>query len=125
MNDIATVTCLMFAFTSANHLGLISKAEEIINHPLPILNCPMCSTFWSALAYLMLTGHNVIGAVAMSFFFAYLALWVELAMCGTDYLYSKIYEKITEQSASDEAAADTYDGDAASPLSHMRKDKRG
>lgn len=121
MTDIATAALLTFSFTAANHLGLVSKIEELTGHNLPVINCPRCASFWSILLYCIVASGNVIGAVAMSFFFAYLALWLELAMCVVDYLYKKIYEKIISDSASDKAAASTHDGDAASPLPKLRK----
>lgn len=121
MEYIATAVCLMFAFTAANHLGLIGKIEEIINHPLPVINCPMCSTFWSTLIYMLVSANDVIGAVAMSFLFAYMATWLELAMCVVDHFYKKIYETIIPRSATDKIAECADDGHTPGALSKLRK----
>ena len=90
MEYIATAMCLMFAFTAANHLGLVGTIENIIRHPLPVINCPMCGTFWSTLIIVSVMSHDIIGTVAMAFLFAYLATWLELAMCVIDHYYKKI-----------------------------------
>lgn len=116
MSDIATCACLMFSFTCANHLGLVEKVENIIGYSIPIVNCPKCATFWSTLICLVSTG-NVAVAVALSFLFAYLALWLELAMCVIDNLYKKVYEKIISDSASDKASSDADTGNTEGPLS--------
>lgn len=122
MLDLATALCLMFAFTAANHLGLVSTVEGMIGHSLPVINCPMCSSFWSVLIYLCWATHDIIGAVAMSFFFAYLALWTELAMCVVDYFYQKIYEKVVSKSATDKIAPGANDGATPGAMSKLRKE---
>ena len=101
----------MFVCVSMNHLGLIGKIEDLIDHPLPVVNCPKCSSFWGTLVY-MLFHTDIIGAVATAFLIAYLAIWTELVMCVTDYYYKRIYEKIISDSAADTPAASTHGGDA-------------
>jgi len=121
MLEIATCVCLMFAFTCANHLGMVSKIEDIFGISLQIINCPKCSTFWSTLIYMIVSTKDVIGAVAMSFFFAYLAIWTELAMCVIDYFYKRIYEKVISDTASDKATPSAGNGTSESTLSKLRK----
>lgn len=121
MMDLATTICIMFACVSANHMGLIGKIEEIIHHPIPVLNCPMCATFWGTLIYMVVSTRDIIGSVAISFFFAYLALWLELVMCLVDYYYKKIYEKIVSDSASDETTEGTGNNHSVRTVSDMRK----
>lgn len=121
MFDITTCICLLFIFTAANHMGLVNEMERIINHKIPIVDCPKCATFWSTLIYLIWSTKDYIGAMAMSFFFAYSALWVELAMCAIDNFYLKVYEKFISNAASDTATDNTDDGDAERPVSDMRK----
>ena len=121
MLDIATALCMMFAFTAANHLGLVSKLESIIGHPIPIVNCPKCSTFWSTLIYMLIASRDIIGGIAMSFFFAYLAIWVELAMGVADCIYMDIYEKIISRTTSAKTTSGAAGRDTSSTLSNMRK----
>ena len=121
MEYIATALCFVFAFTAANHLGLVSTIEGMIKHPLPVINCPMCSSFWSTLIYMVVASNDVIGAVAMSFFFAYLATWLELAMCVIDHFYKKIYEKIIPRSATDTTAEGSDDDGTPGTVPKLRK----
>ena len=114
--NIAIAFYIMFVCVSMNHLGLIGKIEDIIGYPLPILNCPKCSSFWFTFAYMLFTTKHVIAAMAMAFLLAYLALWTELAMCVVDYYYKKIYGKIITDSAPDKTAPGTPDGDTDSTL---------
>lgn len=121
MNDIATALLLMFIFTAANHLGLVGKLEDVIQHSIPIINCPRCITFWGTLIYLMAVSHDVIGAVAISFLLAYLAVWLELVMCVIDHYYMRIYEKFISATATDTTATDAHDDDGNDAVSDMRK----
>ena len=107
----------MFAFTAANHLGLVGKMESLIRHRLPVVNCPMCATFWSTLAYMLYVSRDVIGAVAMSFLFAYMAIWLELTMCVADHFYTRIYEKFVSSAGADKAASGPFKGDASGSVS--------
>jgi len=119
--DIAAVFSLMFAFTAANHLGLIAKVEEIAGRSLPVLNCPRCASFWGSFVFLLVTRQNIIGAAAMSFLVAYLAIWLELVMCIVDFYYAKVYEKFVSGSATDTTASDADNGGSDSRLSNVRK----
>lgn len=121
MLDFVTALCLMFIVVSANHLGLISKIEEKIGLRLPVINCVKCGTYWLVLIYLIVSTRDVIGAVALSFFFAYLAIWTELAMCVVDYLYMRIYEKVVSGTASDTSAPGSDNGDAPGSVPGLRK----
>ena len=121
MEAIASAACIMFIFVSANHLGLISKIEELTNCRLPIINCVKCGSFWATLIYLVVSTKDIIVAVALAFMFAYLALWLELAMCVVDTLYKRIYEKIISESPSDAVASSADKSSADSAVSHMRK----
>ena len=89
--DIASI---VFICVTANHLGLVKAIEDTINKELRIVNCPKCMTFWSALAYSVITSRNAITSLAISFFAGYLAIWMELLEGLIDRLYDKIYDKI-------------------------------
>ena len=83
-----------------NHLGLIAAIERLANHPLPILNCSKCSTFWLTLMHGIvchcgLQSHRcVIMAFAVAFLMAYVAIWMELALGVIDKMYNYVYNKI-------------------------------
>lgn len=100
-SDIAMI---VFSATCANHMGLVEAVEGVIKHKIPIVNCSRCLTFWSTLAYTLLSGWSVIPSVAVSFAAAYVAMWLELGLGLIDILYNKTYE-----SAYTAKAADTED----------------
>lgn len=85
---------LTFSSVTANHLGLIAAAERILKRSLPILNCPKCCTFWLVLFSTVLTGWNMVSALATSFLCAYLALWLNLLFAFIDKQFNLLYDKI-------------------------------
>ena len=89
------IACIVFVCTAVNHLGLIGKLEEMWGK-LPILDCPKCLTFWSVLVYeLWCVGFSDIPTVlAISFFSAWSAIWLDLFMGIIDHLYIILYEQI-------------------------------
>ena len=97
--DWTDIACIVFSCVTANHLGLVSKIEEIYGESLPVVNCPKCFSFWSVMAYGMVYCFSngdisPIMVLAISFLSAYFALWLELFMGYIDYLYSRIYDTI-------------------------------
>jgi len=90
-NDIAMI---LFACTAANHLGLVGAIEEHIGFKLPIMDCCKCFSFWCTFFYLCYCGERLTVLFAVSFFNAYLAVWLELGMGYIDTLYNRIYGKI-------------------------------
>ena len=115
-NDIA---CILFICVSANHLGLIKAAEEVLGFQLPILNCCKCSTYWAVLTYSVLSTHDIIGSLAVSFLCAYVAIWLELLMGFIDFLYLKVYEKIYSRGEDSEITADTYGSNTNGTMSEL------
>ena len=104
--DIAST---VFVCVTMNHLGLIGKLEEIMGK-LPVLNCPKCASFWFTLAYFIgEMGFSIIPQIpfvlAISFFAAYLAIWLELLEGYIDTLYTKLYDTLY-------STTDTADTDA-------------
>ena len=85
---------LTFSSVTANHLGLIAAAERILKRSLPILNCPKCCTFWLVLFSTVLTGWNMVSALATSFLCAYLSLWLNLIFAFIDKQFNLLYDKI-------------------------------
>lgn len=97
------IAAIVLSITLANHLGLIEAIEGVIGHKLPILNCSMCGGFWLTLIYTLLTCNNVFDCVAVSFFVAYAAIWLELSFGIIDKIYNFIYESIYTKEADDTA----------------------
>ena len=114
--DWRDVAAIVFACTAANHLGLIAAIERIIKRRLPVVNCPKCLTFWSAMAYGIVTLscsslQDIFAAIprlcATSLLSSYLAIWLELLMYLIDTFYNMIYgtvEKIAEESGDEDAS---------------------
>ena len=105
LNDLM----ITFSAVAANHLGLVSAIERTVQHRLPIINCPKCMTFWTVLAYGIVTDFNhfehILELIAVALLAAWAAIWLELAMGFIDQLYLKSYEQIYP-------TADTADADA-------------
>jgi hypothetical protein len=114
--DIASI---VFACVTMNHLGLISAIEDVTHRKLWIVNCPKCSTFWSALVYTTISTHDVITSLAISFLASYIALWLELLEGFVDTLYLKLYGKITSADNDNEIAASSDGGNSASTLPEL------
>lgn len=102
----ADIVMLVLSATLANHLGLVEAVERVIRCRLPIVDCPKCCSFWSVLAYTLLTGCEPIASVAVSFVSAYAAVWLVLLYGYIDTLYNKIYEDIYTKDAEDDAGAE-------------------
>jgi len=88
------IVSVVFICVTANHLGLVKAIEDTINRELRIVNCPKCLTFWSALAYSIMTSRDIIASLAISFLASYAAIWLELTEGIIDTFYNKIYGKI-------------------------------
>lgn len=116
------VASIVFVCVTANHLGLIGKLEEIMGE-LPIIDCPKCFSFWAVLAYSFWSvGFSDIPIIlATSFLASYIAIWLELLEAYIDTVYMRIYETITTKHPSDEASADTADGDTNGTLSELQQ----
>ena len=89
--DIASI---VFVCVTANHLGLVKAIEDAADKELRIINCPKCFSFWSALAYSIITSRDIIQSLAISFFASYSAIWFELFEGFIDTIYNKLYGKI-------------------------------
>ena len=105
LNDLM----ITFSAVAVNHLGLVAAIERTVKHRLPIINCPKCMSFWTVLAYGMLTGsdqfEDILELVAAALLCAWAAIWLELFMGFIDQLYLKAYEQIYP-------TADSTDADA-------------
>ena len=90
------IACLVFVSVTANHLGLVKSAEEVLRKELLVVNCPRCLSFWLVLAYgLKSIGLDAfITVLAISFLASYAAIWLELFEGYIDTLYKKYYDKV-------------------------------
>ena len=121
MNYWIDIAAIVFTCVTANHLGLVKAIEEAAQRELRIVNCPKCFSFWSVLAYTIITSRNVITSLAISFLASYSALWLELLEGYIDTLYTKVYEKIYPTYSDNPSAADAGNGDSAGALPHLRQ----
>ena len=101
--NVLDIAMLMASATFANHMGLVAAVEKVIQHEIPIVNCPKCLTFWLTLCYALFCGIPVITSVAISFISAYMAVWFNLLLGVIDTIYNEIYESaFTTQTADTE-----------------------
>jgi len=104
--EVAFITISAVLFVQ---MGLSSAIQEILHIRLKIASCPKCATFWSVLAYCLLTRHGVVESVAASFISSYIALWLALLYDALAGIYNRAYESITQTdgaSKDDEAGQD-------------------
>ena len=114
------IACIVFVCVTMNHLGLVKAIEEAAHRELRIVNCPKCFTWWSVLAYTIITSRSTITSLAISFLCSYLALWLELFEGFIDTIYLKVYEKIFT-TTDDTAPADPDGGDSAGSVSQLQQ----
>lgn len=75
----------------AQHLGL---TEELAKIALKVSKCPKCTVFWLTLSVLILSGYDVIAAVALSLIMAYLSFWAGFLLIALQKLYDWIWKKV-------------------------------
>lgn len=88
------VIMIMICCTLFNQMGLCEAIETVIKHKLPILNCAKCLTFWSSLIYMILSTHDILLSLFISFVMSYLSLWVELFLGYMATIYNKKCDEI-------------------------------
>ena len=82
---------VMLAATTAQHLGLTEAVASVLGK---IASCPMCSTFWCALAVLILCGADVFTAAGLSLLAAYVSHWYSLVLMEAGRIYDMIWRRI-------------------------------
>lgn len=82
-----------FAAILAQHLGL---AEELAQLAVKVSKCPKCTTMWVTLAVLLLSGCDILAAVALSLLMAYLSFWIGFVLIGLQKLYDLIWERMNK-----------------------------
>ena len=86
-----TVSCVLFI-----QMGLSGAIQERLKLRSEIMSCPKCASFWSVLAYLLVTGNRILPSVATSFVSSYCALWLSLLYDALAKLYNACYDAISE-----------------------------
>lgn len=96
------IVALMLSSVMFIHMGLVDAILRVYglkDKNVPIITCPKCLTFQSVLWFLILTGHNIIHSVAISFLASYCAIWLDLLLGLMDMWYENIYNRISEDSS--------------------------
>ena len=75
------------------------------------------------LLYTLLSLHDIIPSLAISFLASYMAIWVELLESYIDTLYMWAYEKIYANGADCEITASATSSDKECSLSNMRQEE--
>ena len=88
------VACVLFI-----NMGLEEALRGTLGFGIKIFSCPKCLTFWCVLALNVLHGYPLVQSVAVSFVFAYAALWLSLAYDALSNLYNRLYDEITNHAA--------------------------
>lgn len=114
--DIASI---VFVCVTMNHLGLVKAIEKVADRELRIVNCPKCLTYWSVLAYTLITSRSAISSFAISFLASYTAIWLELFEGFIDKLYLKCYGKIVTDNDNDTPTTDADKGNSASTVPEL------
>ena len=82
----------MVCATIAQHLVL---AEKNTQNNSQVMACPKCLSFWATLFVLLVNGCNILCAVGLSLFMAYIANWVGFANYGAEKLYEILWQRTT------------------------------
>lgn len=98
---LITVSCVLFI-----QMGLSEAIQKVLHIRIQIISCPKCLTMWTNLTFLILSKNRILDAVAVSFLFAYIALWLALLYDSIAVLYNMCYEKITPTQDTPSAEAD-------------------
>ena len=86
-----TALAVMAVATLANHLGLTEAVFRILPR---IVRCSKCLSFWLTLAVLAWVGCDIVTAVVLSIFMAYLSLWFDILLFKFNEFYNAIWERI-------------------------------
>ena len=90
---VGTALLIMVFTTLMHHLGFPEAVARLL---LKVAKCPKCVTFWVLLFSLLALGEELYVAVGLSFFMAYLSLWVTLLFGGLTKLYNLLWQKLNK-----------------------------
>ena len=106
---LLTTACVLFV-----QMGLADAIQARLHFRSVLLSCPKCCTFWSVLLLSMIQRQGPVQCVAASFICSYAALWLALLYDCLAALYNRIYDKITNQTdTEDSGSADDSEAGAA------------
>ena len=78
---IGIALIVMAVASLMHHIGLSEAIADVVSK---IAGCSKCLTFWSVLAVLILSGCNILMAVAVAIVMAYLSHWFEIGIILCD-----------------------------------------
>ena len=88
---LITLSCVLFI-----QMGLADAICNLFRVSLRIVTCPKCLTFWSSLAWTLLSEYDPLVCVAASFIASYAATWLALLYDSLALIYNHLYEQITK-----------------------------
>lgn len=89
---ILKAIAVMIGVTFACHLGLVEAISKVLSK---IMDCSMCSTFWSCLVFLTISGEDPINAAIVSIFAAYVSNWINFVLIILQHKYDEIWQRLT------------------------------
>ena len=95
MKVVGIAMLLMVIATTAVHLGLAPAVAQVMNKAM---RCHKCLSFWLTLVGLWLIGCNMIIAVLLALFSAYLSYWYGVVLVILNKIYEKVWEKVNRKS---------------------------
>ena len=99
---MVAVSCILYI-----GMGLHDAVSDVLGVRIRITGCPKCLTYWSVLAYCLLSGCRFVPSMFAAFSLAYCALWASLLLDALAKLYNNYYDKNqTDDTQESEAQAD-------------------
>ena len=74
-----------------HHLGLSEAIADVVSK---IAGCSKCLTFWLVLTVLILSGCNILIAVAVAIVMAYLSHWFGFVLILCNRLYDRVWKSL-------------------------------
>ena len=88
---IGIALIVMVVASLMHHLGLSEAIADVVSK---IAGCSKCLTFWSVLAVLILSGCNILMAVAVAIVMAYLSHWFGFVLILCNRLYDRVWKSL-------------------------------
>ena len=88
---IGIALIVMAVASLMHHLGLSEAIADVVSK---IAGCSKCLTFWSVLAVLILSGCNILIAVAAAIVMAYLSHWFGFVLILCNRLYDRVWKSL-------------------------------
>lgn len=94
MSDIWIAALAMMSAVLIVNLGLGEAIAEVSGK---VLRCPTCLSFWGVLAALLFDGADIIIAVSLSIFAAYLSNFAGIVLHLFNRLYTWLWERANQK----------------------------